>query len=91
MISVEASYYRLNVEIHTEFPGSVAVSRCETVGGVVRGCDPVAKLKSAQIFFPGVFVGGLQKILCLRNVPTIQARQHNLTLAFVPKSCSHCF
>ena len=48
------SYHCLDVEIHAEFHGRVAVSKHEIVGGA--DCDLVAKL-TIMDFFPGVFVG----------------------------------
>ena len=40
-----AFYYRFKVEIHAEIHGRVAISMRENVGGVVRDCDLVAKLR----------------------------------------------
>ena len=57
-----ASYYCFDVEIHAEFPGRVAISKREIVGGVVRDHDLVAKLNIAK-FLPGVFVGDSQKVI----------------------------
>ena len=39
LISEVTSYYRFNVEIHSELPRSVTVSMCEIVEGVVRHRD----------------------------------------------------
>ena len=45
LISVVTSYYRFEVEIHTEFPGRVIISMREIVGGVVRHCEHNVSLK----------------------------------------------
>ena len=45
LISVVTSYYRFDVEIHTEFPGRVIVSMREIVGSVVRHCEHNVSLK----------------------------------------------
>ena len=45
LISTVASYYQFDVEVHTEFPGRVAISMPGIIGGVVRDRDPVAKIK----------------------------------------------
>ena len=38
VIIVVPSYYRFDIEIHTDFPGRVIVSMHEIVGSVVRDC-----------------------------------------------------
>ena len=37
---------------HSEFPGRVAISKCEIVGGAVRDFDLVTKLKIEKFYFP---------------------------------------
>ena len=66
LISMAASYYCLDIEVHAEFPGRVTISTREIVEGVVRDCDLVAKLKIA-IFPPGVFVGDSRKFYPQEN------------------------
>ena len=58
-----ASYYHFDVEIHSEFPGRVAISECEIVGGAVRDFNLVTKLK---ILFPSVFVGDSQEFMLMK-------------------------
>ena len=55
------SYCRFYVEIHAE-------DHHLHVGGVVRYCDLVAKIKIAK-FFPGMFVGDSRKICAHINFP----------------------
>ena len=76
LISVVAFYY---VEIHAEFPGRVAISKRGIVGGVVRDCDLVMKLK----FFPGVFVGVSQKFM-LMKIPLYRTRKLDAHLNISP-------
>ena len=63
LISMAASYCHLDIELQAEFPGWVAFSTCEIVGGVVRDCDLVVYSK----FFPVVFVGDSSKIFGCKN------------------------
>ena len=46
----------------------VTIPMQEIVGGVVRYCDLVAKIKIAK-FFPGVFVGDSRKFVLAKNFP----------------------
>ena len=46
LISVVASCYCFDVEIHGEFPGRVSISEREIVGGMVRDRDLVMKFKN---------------------------------------------
>ena len=56
LISVAASYYRFDVEMHAEFPSRITISKCEIVGRVIRDHDFVAKLKERNFFLVYLYV-----------------------------------
>lgn len=68
------SYYRIDTEIHTEFP-VLLFPHVKLEGGEVRGCGPVT-------FFSLGCLLVIRKNFMLVKISALQARQHNLTLTF---------